>query len=225
MIISPVVVEIDAPRKVVSVSVTNNSDRALTFQADALTWSQVDGADRFEPTDELLVVPPIAKVAPFSSQVFRVALRVPTPSPVERTYRMLLEDVSDDAVTSGDASVSFKFTHNLPVLVAPVGKLSNSVRWKPCVSALAAPDPAVGPRREACVRLINSGNRRVKLQSLTVVGDGWQQIIVLKDGVNVLVGAEREWRVPLVANQIGAVRAVQVQTVQGEKLQATAGGS
>jgi len=228
--ISPVVVEIDSPRRAVAVTVTNQGDQAVTFQTEAMVWQQVNGVDQFEPTDELLVVPPIVEVPPNASQIFRVTLRVPRPSPVERTFRLILEDVSEDETSTGQASVAFKFTHNLPVMVAPSGNVSNAVRWKPCppeasataASALAKPTTARSP--ETCIRLFNAGNRRVKVQALTLTGDNWQQALPLKDGVNVLAGAEREWRVPLQAGQTGVLRGVEVQTTRGETLQAETGG-
>lgn len=222
--ISPVVLEIDSPRKAITVTLTNNGDRPIIFQAEALVWQQINGTDQNEPTDELLVVPPIIEVPARASQIFRVMLRSRVPSPVERTYRVMLEDITEEqAASSGQASVAFKLTHNLPVLIAASGKVVNALRWKPCPPD-AAPASSARPSTEACVRLLNAGNRRVKVQTLTLGGDGWQQALSLKDGVNVLTGSEREWRVPLQAGQTGPLRSVQVLTARGETLQAETGG-
>ncbi len=152
-------------------------------------------------------------------------LRAPTRAPEERTYRLILEDTSDDLNPSGQTSVAFKFTHNLPVMVAPSARAFSAVRWKPCTPtpSLLAEKPLQIRSTEACVRLLNAGNRRVKIQTLTLTGDGWQQALPLKEGVNVLAGAEREWRVPLPAGA-GALRTVQVQTARGEALAAEPGG-
>jgi fimbrial chaperone protein len=221
--ISPVVIEIDAPRKAVAVTVTNDSDRVLTLQSDARVWGQIDGRDSFAPTDDLLVVPAIAEVPAHGSQVFRVALRRPAPSQMERSYRLILEDISDELSPPGGASVAFKFVHNLPILVAPSAKAIDAVRWKPCTApASAAP---AQPVPEACVRLVNAGNRRLKVQTVTLIGDGWQQALSLQTGANLLAGAEREWHVALQAGQSGPLRSVQVKTAQGQTLQAEAGGS
>lgn len=227
--ISPVVLEIASPRKAIAVTVTNNGDRPVTFQTEAMVWQQqVNGADHNEPTEDLLVVPPMFEVPAQASQIFRVMLRSPAPSPVERTYRVMLEDITEEqAAGSGQASVTFKLTHSLPVLIAPSGKVANALRWRPCPPE-AASAPAISPRSpsvrtaEACVRLLNAGNRRVKVLTLTLSGDNWQQAMSLKDGVNVLAGSEREWRMPLQAGQTGALRGVQVLTARGETLRAEA---
>ena len=217
--ISPVVIEIDSPRKAIAVTVTNNGDHAVTFQTDTMIWKQVNGVDQYEPTSELLIAPPIVRVRPNASQTFRVTLRVPTSSPVERSYRVILEDISDELSSSGTASVAFKFTHNLPVMLAPTDKVFNAIRWKPCASEPAKPAAA-----EVCVHINNAGNRRVKVQNLTLAGNGWQHSVPFKEGINVSSGAEREWRIPLQAGQTGALQSVQIFTARGETIDAQAGG-
>ena len=141
---------------------------------------------------------------------------------MERTYRLVLEDITEEQSQAGVASVSFKFTHSLPVMVAPSGKVHNAMRWKPCTDP--SPQLAAAHLKQACVRLLNSGNRRIKVQTLTLSGEGWQQALSLSGGENVLVGAERELRVPLQPGQTGALRGVQVHTALGETLQVESGG-
>jgi fimbrial chaperone protein len=219
VVITPVVIEISSPRRPVAVTVTNSGDLPLTFQTDTLVWQQTDGVDKFEPTDELMVVPPIVEVPPNASQIFRVMLRSPASLPVERTYRLMLEDITEElAPVSGQASISFKLSHSLPVMVAPAGKVLNAIRWKPCTTQIAV-GAAV-----ACVRFFNAGNRRVKFETITVAGDGWQQVLTLKTGENVLAGSQREWVVPLARGQSGTLRGVQVKTARGETLQAESEG-
>lgn len=214
--ISPVVVEVDTPRKAVAITVTNSSDQAVRLQARSLLWQQVGGADRYEPNDDLLVVPPIVELPANGSQIFRVALRQPTASPVERTYRLVLEDITAPSSAPGNTAVAFRFIHNLAVLVAPSAQAQSSVRWSPC------PASAADTSAQACVSMRNTGNRRVKVQTLTLAGDGWQETLDLKGGVNVLAGAQREWRMPLQAGKSGAPRSLKVQTARGETLQADA---
>jgi fimbrial chaperone protein len=218
VLISPVVVELSSPRHPIAVTVTNDGDRPVTFQADTLTWQQVEGVDRFESTDELLVVPPMVQVPPKTSQIFRVMPRSPVPSPSERAYRLVLEDISEAAApAAGQAAITFRLSHNLPVMIAPAGKVLNALRWKPCTKEPAG-------QQAVCLRILNAGNRRVKFESLTVAGEGWQQVLSLGAGENVLAGAQREWLVPLADGQAGGVQGVQIKTARGETLQAQSGG-
>lgn len=243
--ISPVVIEIANARKPFAVRITNDSNREATFQLDAFSWQQVNGKDVYAPSDDLVFSPAILVIPPRKSQTFRVLLRDGRPSPAERTYRVMVEDIGEASVQTDTTAIAFKFTHNLPVLVAPSGKVSNSMRWKPCATPTltpattvisATPEPSkkvvsadhsgsgLQDAPESCVRLLNSGNRRIKVQALTLTGEGWQQSLSLKTGENVLVGAEREWRVPLRPEQRSAIRGVQVQTAESGLLSAESGG-
>jgi fimbrial chaperone protein len=225
--IAPVLIEIDQPRRAVAVVVTNTSTQPVTLQAASLLWQQVNGRDETTPSDDLLVVPAIAKVAPNASQVFRVALRRPVPAGLERSYRLLLEDISEDqkAAAEGAAGsgISIRLSHSLPVMVAPSGKVVNAVHHVPCATP-AASQSAASPA-QACVRLVNNGNRRIKIDALTVAGEGWEQRIPISPAVNVLAGAAREWRLPLESPRDTALSDVKVHLSHGPTLSAEPGAS
>lgn len=220
VLINPVLVELGPQQKSASVLVTL-SDKAsapMRLQADVLRWRQdVHGADLTEPSTELLVTPPIADLRPGQKQLFRVALRGPRSGPGELAYRLILEDAAPPQVGMVGPQgtlIKFRMRYDLPVMVAPAVPVTTQLRWKPC------PADSTGTPAQSCLRLLNAGNRRVKVTTLTLAGDGWQQALALKDGVNVLAGAEREWRIALEPGHPAPVRTVQVRTARGEELQA-----
>jgi fimbrial chaperone protein len=203
--ISPVLVELSPARRVVSVTVTNTSDRPLTLQTETLSWTQANGEDRYEDTVDLIVAPPIAEIAPQASQIFRVALRRPAFGPDEQAYRLVLDDISGDS--SGDAEkigVSFRVRHNLPVFVAPAAKPMVRQRLEAC--------PAANPPRQGCVRLYNDGNRYLQVKSLAIErGNGNTEIA---GSSRVLAGAWRQWTFDLPAGLSDAVK-VRAETAAG----------
>lgn len=238
LVIGPIVVEFNEKQRVAAVSIKldEGAPRPMRLQAEVLRWRQdLAGQAVTEETDELLVTPPMAELQAGQRQVFRLALRGKRPAPEELAYRLILEDISE-STTASEVSpgmmINFRMRYDLPVVVAPAGPILNLLRWKPCLSAAPAPGkafpasarPSAAQGPEACVRLLNAGNRRVKVQTLTLDGEGWQQPLTMKEGENLLAGAEREWRVPLTKGQVGTLRAVQVQTARGETLQAESGG-
>jgi fimbrial chaperone protein len=235
-LVNPVVVELGARQRAAAVSITlsEKAKAPMRLQAEVLEWRQdLQGQDITTPNSDLLIAPPIAELRPGQTQVFRVALRGPRPAPEELAYRLILEDIAEPSASASvgpGMAVSFRMRYDLPVMVAPVGKIINALHWKPCPSEEIVPAPATTvqgkpsiPGSQACVRILNAGNRRVKVKALTLIGNGWQQSLPLKESVNVLVGAEREWRIPLQANQAGALHSVHVHTEGGEKLQAKVG--
>ena len=220
LLIHPVLVEFGAAQRIASVTVTLDSTAAepMLLQADVLSWTQrLDGSAVSEDSGDLLVVPPMAELKPGEQPTFRIALRGARQKPEEVAYRLILEDVAGppaDASGQPGMAISFRMRHDLPVLLAPLGQVVNKLYWKPCPSEA----------RPGCVRVVNAGNRRVSVQTLTLLGDGWQQALPLKMAETVLAGTEREWRVPLAPGQAGALRGVQVLSVRGETVQAEAAG-
>ncbi|MGJ0516039.1 MAG: fimbrial biogenesis chaperone [Methylomicrobium sp.] len=183
--ISPVRVELSASRRVVSVTVSNPSSQAISFQAETLIWRQQGGTDRYEPTDDLLVAPPIAEIPPQSSQIFRVTLRRPLSGIDEQAYRLVLEDVSE-TLTPQPGAIAIRFNHNLPVFALSAGEAKALPRWSRCAAAAG----------KGCVQLDNNGSRHIRLLGVTVAGPNWQQTI---QGGTVLAGAWKQWNFDLPA--------------------------
>lgn len=203
--IAPIMVELSAHKKVASVRVLNDSAEAMTLQAGALSWEQLDGEDKYTPTQQLLVAPAIALIAPGGSQIFRVTLRTPTTVGAERAYRLLLEDVSAET-NPRPGVVNLRFLHNLPLFVSPHSQLVLNSQWSRCAA----------PANKVCVRLDNLGNRRVRLSAVTVEGQGWHKAIV-GAGATVLAGASRQWLFDLKGSQRAGLRIIATSDV-GESL-------
>lgn len=221
-LISPVLIEFKPKQKIatIRVALSDKAARPMRLQAQLLSWRQdVHGAAITQPSDDLVVTPRIADIRPGSQQVLRLALRGSLPADSEMAYRLVLEDIEDGTTVDagGGAAINFRMAYDLPVLVAPRGPVVGALRWRGC--------PATSPRAASggCVQLVNAGNRRVKVQAVTLAGDGWRKSIDLGEGVAVLAGDEREWSVGEPAS--GPVRSVLVRMVGGEELQAEPAGS
>lgn len=224
VLISPVVVELSNQQRVVAVTVAL-SEKArfpMRLQADLLRWKQnLQGKDVTEPSDDLLVSPQLAELQPGSKQVFRIALRGARAAPEELAYRLIFEDIAEPVVDADNASgmvINFRTRYDLPVLIAPLGAVRNALRWKFCPSTAlvgSLPKDNIARSAEVCIRLLNTGNFRIKVQTLMLSGEGWNQSLSFNDGENVLAGTEREWTIPLTAGKNSALLNVQVQTSRG----------
>ncbi len=193
--IKPIMVELTSQKKVASVRLLNDSTEAVTFQAETLSWQQSDGEDQYGSTQELIVAPAIALIAPGASQIFRVTLRQPAVAEVERAYRLVLEDISTSSHAQ-PGSVNLRFRHSLPLFVTPRAQALVSTQWSRCAA----------PASKACVQLDNLGNRRVRVSTLAVEGPDWRQDV--KGGGTVLAGASRRWLFDLKAGLPAASRVI-----------------
>ncbi|MBC5767659.1 fimbrial biogenesis chaperone [Ramlibacter albus] len=232
VLIQPVVVQFAAKQKVVAVSLAMSERAAapMQLQAQVLRWTQdSEGGAVTQPADDVLVSPAITQLHPGQRQVFRLALRNPQPAGVEKAYRLVLEDVAQvpaDASGSPQAGLHIRMRYDLPVLVPPQGPPLQALQWAQCPTlgpqgARVASGPAADAYALACVRLLNAGNRRVRLHAVRVTGEGWQEDLPLKqDAPAILAGAQREFRFQLPPSSGGAIRGVQAQTTRGEVLRA-----
>ena len=190
--ISPVVLELSSVRRVAAVTLTNTSAKAVTFQAETMSWLQDGGVDQYEKTENLMVVPPIAEIEPGASQIFRITLRQPPTGGREQAYRLIFEDITEETDAKGMV-VHFRFRHDLPVFVK-VGAVHAAPRLMVCAA----------PQGKACVRLNNDGNHYLKIVKLVVeVAKGVHQEI--KDTGTVLAGAWKRWTFDWPANYAGSL--------------------
>lgn len=196
--ISPVLVELSPVRRIVSITIKNSDEQPISFQTQALAWTQVDGTDRYNETGDLVVVPPIAEIAAGGSQIFRVTTRIPQSSQ-EHAFRLIFEDVTEAVApprSSDEVAVSIRINHNLPVFVAASGKPRAESRLGACT----APPKATS----GCIRLDNDGNRYAQVKSLTIESGAWRKEIEVRD--RVLAGAWRQWTFDLPATVTGPLK-------------------
>jgi fimbrial chaperone protein len=200
--ISPVLVELSPGRRIVSITVSNPDDHAVTYQTQTLAWDQPDGVDRYAETDDLILVPPIALIGAGGTQIFRITMRTP-PDAQEHAYRLIFEDVTELATlppTADNVAINIHINHNLPVFVAAPGTSHPQPRLGQCRSSVPATSPAMG-----CIQLDNDGNRYVMVKSMTLEGPSLH--LDLKGGLRVLAGAWRQWAFDLPPRFAGTLQA------------------
>ena len=114
--ISPTRVDLDAKRVSAAVKLTNAGQAAVVVQAGVLRWLTVAGKDRYEPTTDLVVTPPIATVPPHGIQIFRVGFRRPPEASRKSAYRLILQEVPKDE-PMGRPGVRIALRMSVPVHV------------------------------------------------------------------------------------------------------------
>jgi fimbrial chaperone protein len=92
----PVNVLFSPGQRASSVTVSNTGTSETAIQIRAYAWSQKDGDDQLTDSDAVALSPPIARMAPGSSQVIRLILRQ-LPQGREATYRILIDQIPPPA--------------------------------------------------------------------------------------------------------------------------------
>jgi fimbrial chaperone protein len=123
--VSPVRIYMQPRERATAITVVNEGDTELVMQADLFAWKQKpDGTDDLVPTEDLILAPPILKLAPRSRQVLRLANLRPAPSDVQQTYRMVVREIPEAKPNDGTVQVQVALAFSLPVFITPQGARS-----------------------------------------------------------------------------------------------------
>lgn len=181
--VAPVLVDIAQPGQTATLNVWNDGPAAINVQVRVMRWWQIDGEDVLEPTNDVVVSPPIATLSPGAESVVRI-VRVTGAEPSgEESYRLLVDELPD-AQGSKPGSVSLVIRHSIPVFFAR-GSSSANVSWR-------------SSREPGGIRLTaeNYGGRRLRVADLKLAAGG-AKIAELNGLVGyVLGGSATSWLVP-----------------------------
>ena len=119
--VTPVRIYMTPKDRAVAVTITNEGDTEVVLQADLNAWSQKpDGTDEQVPTEDLILSPPIIKLAAGARQVVRLALLKPADASRQLIYRMIMREVPEaSAARDKTIEVPIALALSLPVFITP----------------------------------------------------------------------------------------------------------
>ena len=119
--VSPVRIFMLPRERAVAVVVVNEGDTEVVLQADLNAWTQKpDGTDELNPTDDMVLSPPIIRLAPNSRQVVRLALLKPADASRQLTYRMIMREVPEAVATiARTVQLPVSLALSMPVFITP----------------------------------------------------------------------------------------------------------
>lgn len=119
--VSPVRIFMTPRDRAVAITLTNEGDTEVALQADINAWTQkADGSDDLVLTEDLILAPPIIKLAPKGRQVVRLALLRPHDASRQLTYRMIVREVPEaTAPKTGAMEVPIALALSMPVFITP----------------------------------------------------------------------------------------------------------
>jgi fimbrial chaperone protein len=152
--IAPVTVSLRPGELTTTITVINRGASETAVQIRPFLWQQPGGDDALEPTRDLLVSPPVARIEPGHAQTIRILLRKPATSK-EDSYRLLLDQIPAKLPANG---VRVALRISMPVFAAPPHPVSRQLAWQMTATAGGEADLAV----------TNSGTRHAHLSDVRV---------------------------------------------------------
>ena len=173
-----------APRdRAVALTITNEGDDELVMQADVYAWAQKpNGEDELTLSEDLIVAPPIIKLAPRARQVVRLAAVRTPKSDKQLTYRMIIREVPEALSAAKNIQLQVALAFSLPVFISPPGLKSRLE----CGAQRQAPDTVK-------VNCENLGEAYVQPRAFELTGESGQKVASRDNALYLLAGIKRSF--------------------------------
>lgn len=182
---SPVLVELRADSPSATIQIRNTGQAPIAVQTRVYRWTQENGEESLDETDDLSASPPMTTLQPGTTYSVRLVRVNRQPVAQEQAYRVLVDELPDpNRQQSG--TIAMVVRHSIPVfLLGPEGKPAQ-LTW------------SVGTRNGRLVlRATNSGDRRVRLSNVSVRLPGGQNVSFGNGLLGyALAGSTMEWLSP-----------------------------
>lgn len=193
---TPMLFELSQAKATDTLTLRNEGVAPINAQVRVYRWTQANGADKMEITQDVVASPPVVTIAPGADQLIRVVRVSKHPVKAEDTYRIVVDELPDNAPAKS-TSVNFLFQYSIPMFVMPDSAAKSNVSW------------ALEKQGEKTYIVAhNDGDRRLRIGGLTLTtADGKE--VVLGKGLNgyVLARSHMRWAVP---NSLWNTKAVTV---------------
>jgi fimbrial chaperone protein len=213
--ISPTRLAVTPESKVIAFNLRNGSDDKALIEVAIFAWTDMDDPKALTPTDDFLIMPPIAEIPANETQVLRLAPRLAGGLEGERAYRLIVRELPADVGPQN--GVGFAVEMSLPVFLAPEGARAEStwsMRWR---------DPATPE-----LLVANDGTAHMRVQSFELFDDpAGAPLFTSSDGAYVLPGEEKGWPLDIDLARLKGQVTIRAETTAGsiETLLTAPGGS
>ena len=190
--LSPVGLSIPKSDSSGSVVAENTSGAPLVIQVRAQAWRQAGGRDIRDDTRDLIVNPPIFRLAPGEQQLVRIASRAGPPPDVERAYRVTFTEIVPKDAPQPESGFRLALAMDIPVYVEPVAPATPTISWQ-------------AERTNEGARLVveNRGNVHYRIVEAVVAVAG--KVIAKPGAILVLPKSTKVYELPAVAPGTAAI--------------------
>ncbi len=174
---------IDLPPAAASSVLTLQTDNneGVAVQARVFRWSQNDGGDKLEKTEDVLISPPMLTLRNGTPSTLRLVRVAKTPVSGEETYRVLIDELPDRKKLQA-GTVALTVRQSLPVFFAGDDVRAGSLAWK-----------VVNRKGKLVLEASNAGQKRVKLLKLAVTDENNHDLVKNGGLAYVLGGQTKAW--------------------------------
>lgn len=208
--VTPVKVLLSQRASTALLTLTNESDRRLRFQASVFRWDQTrEGKMELTPTRDVVFFPPILSVEPGETRKVRLGSAGPF-GPSEKSYRIFFEELPelDSAGNDKGSQLFIRTRMGIPIFFQPEEK-EPGTRFDSVAAAAGILHFSVR----------NTGNVHVNLRGVRVKGlsDSGSPLFEREaEGWYVLAGGTRDYAIEIPAERCGEVNRFVIEALVDE---------
>ncbi len=162
--VAPVTITLDEKGAIQVLKIENGTDDQARMQLRLFEWKQSNGQDILTPTRDIVANPSIFPLSARAAQIVRIG-RLTSPTVGEKSYRLLIEEVPDDAAAN-DQGVTVLLRISIPVFsAAPVASVQK-IDWR---ARFVESDKVE-------LQLENAGNAHVKFHKIALSSIAGNQV-------------------------------------------------
>lgn len=185
--VNPIRIFLSESAPTAALTLENTGAAPMVIQLRLMHWTAAGEGDSYEPSEDIVAMPPIMTIRPGQPQIVRVGLsRSPDPNR-ELAYRLFFEEVPPPPKL-GYQGVQIALRVGVPVFVSPVKSGHPELRWR-----------VVRARGNAVtVYVTNVGNDHAQLTKITLRGSRQDRNLAEQQVVGYLLpGQARHWVIQL----------------------------
>jgi len=126
--VSPVQLELVAPRAASSVELSNHGTDKIGVQVRVFRWTQVNGADSLKATEDVVASPPMVQLAANGTYLVRIVRLTKDPVQAEEAYRLLIDEIPDRQ-GPGQPAINFAIRYSIPVFFVATTAKNGTASW------------------------------------------------------------------------------------------------
>jgi fimbrial chaperone protein len=183
--VSPVTVEVPAPGVAAVLKLRNEGTTSINAQLRVFRWSQSNGEEKLEPTEDVVASPPMASLAAKTDYTVRLVRVTKQPIAAEETYRLLIDELPDPRAQRS-RTITMVLRYSIPVFFLSPDASAAKLAW------------AIEQRNgRATVAVTNTGARHARISALQLHGSGGT-VVSFGSGLTgyALGGSTMRWSVP-----------------------------
>lgn len=181
--VAPVLLDLPAPASTATVTLRNTDVEPITAQVRVFRWTQENGAERLEPTSEVVASPPVVDLRSRQDYTVRVIRVSGAPLAREEAYRLVVDELPKPNRRSG--TVALVMRHVVPVFFTGKAASPPAIAWR-----------AGRNGKGMTLAAVNSGDTRVRLAAVTLRDSSGQVLSAGKGLLGYSLGrSSMQWEV------------------------------